>query len=218
MRAQVCTGPLCARADVWASALSPLAEAADALSADRSSRESLAVSVCLCESYSICSAQQNARMQARWPETERRARCNHGCTPNHSRSQRIGTRKGFWRIRRRRRRRSSAPRSARPRRRRRAGARRGSALCYLRTIERPIRGAARARGPLCDPEASSLRLPPRSLTDCQEMDQRRVAEPGFALTLSDCPKRGFLTVVWHVRTDPMPSLTSQEAHVPALHW
>ena len=141
--------------------------------------------------------------------------------PNHSTnhtSQRIGTRKRFWRIRRRRRRRSSAPRSARPRRRRRAGARRGSALCYLRTIERPIRGAARARGPLCDPEASSLRLPPRSLTDCQEMDQRRVAEPGFALTLSDCPKRGFLTVVWHVRTDPMPSLTSQEAHVPALHW
>jgi len=209
MRAQVCAGPLlCARADGCGP---PPSGRGGRCSLRGSSRESLAVSVCLCESYSICS--RGGRRQS----AERAA--THGCTTKpHSTSQRIGTRKRFWRMRRRRRRRSSAPRSARPRRRRRAGARRGSALCYLRTIERPIRGAARARGPLCDPEATSLRLPPRSLTDCQEMDQRRVAEPGFALTLSDCPKRGFLTVVWHVRTDPMPSLTSQEAHVPALHW
>ena len=47
---------------------------------------------------------------------------------------------------------------------------------------------------------------------------KRVAEPGFALTVTLFPNSGFFTLVWHTRTACMPMLTSHEAQVPALHW
>ena len=45
-----------------------------------------------------------------------------------------------------------------------------------------------------------------------------VAEPGFDVIDIVPPNSGFFTLCWQQRTGCMPFNTSQEAHVPALHW
>ena len=68
------------------------------------------------------------------------------------------------------------------------------------------------------PAAAEVLLSLFYLWSVPKSSHNLVAEPGFEVIDIVPPNSGFFTLCWQQRTGCMPFNTSQEAHVPALHW